>query len=51
MTTCGNFFTNSEQTELIRKALESLRLQRPEDAVQEALTLWVERERRRAKRS
>ena len=37
----------AEQTEFIRKALESGRLQRPEDAVQEALTLWVERERRR----
>jgi Arc/MetJ-type ribon-helix-helix transcriptional regulator len=36
-----------EQSEFIRFAIETGRLQRPEDAVQEALTLWVERERRR----
>jgi Arc/MetJ-type ribon-helix-helix transcriptional regulator len=36
-----------EQSEFIRIAIETGRLQRPEDAVQEALTLWVERERRR----
>jgi Arc/MetJ-type ribon-helix-helix transcriptional regulator len=36
-----------EQSEFIRMAIETGRLQRPEDAVQEALTLWVERERRR----
>ena len=37
----------AEQSEFIRKALETGRLRRPEDAVQEALTLWVEREPRR----
>jgi Arc/MetJ-type ribon-helix-helix transcriptional regulator len=36
-----------EQSEFIRMAIETGRLHRPEDAVQEALTLWVERERRR----
>jgi Arc/MetJ-type ribon-helix-helix transcriptional regulator len=37
-----------EQSDFVRLAIESGRLQRPEDAIQEALALWVERERRRA---
>ncbi len=36
-----------EQKAFIRQAIESGRLQREEDAVQEALSLWEERERRR----
>jgi Arc/MetJ-type ribon-helix-helix transcriptional regulator len=36
-----------EQQELINRAVAAGRLRRPEDAVQEALRLWVERERRR----
>jgi putative addiction module CopG family antidote len=38
----------SEQQDFVRKAIESGRFERAEDAVQAALTLWVERERRRA---
>ena len=37
-----------EQSEFIRHAIDAGRVQCPEDAIQEALTLWVERERRRA---
>jgi putative addiction module CopG family antidote len=37
-----------EQQDFVRKAVESGRFERAEDAVQAALTLWVERERRRA---
>jgi Arc/MetJ-type ribon-helix-helix transcriptional regulator len=37
-----------EQREFVRRAVESGRYERPEDAVQAAMTLWVERERRRA---
>jgi putative addiction module CopG family antidote len=37
-----------EQQDFVRKAVESGRFKRAEDAVQAALTLWVERERRRA---
>jgi Arc/MetJ-type ribon-helix-helix transcriptional regulator len=37
-----------EQSDFIRLAIEAGRLRGPEDAVQEALALWVERERRRA---
>jgi Arc/MetJ-type ribon-helix-helix transcriptional regulator len=37
-----------QQSDFIRLAIEAGRLQAPEDAVQEALSLWVERERRRA---
>lgn len=36
-----------DQQAFVREAIESGRLQRPEDAVQEALLLWEERERRR----
>jgi putative addiction module CopG family antidote len=37
-----------EQQDFVRQAVESGRFARAEDAVQAALTLWVERERRRA---
>jgi putative addiction module CopG family antidote len=37
-----------EQQDFIRQAVESGRFERAEDAVQAAMTLWVERERRRA---
>jgi Arc/MetJ-type ribon-helix-helix transcriptional regulator len=37
-----------DQTALIRQAIDAGRLGRPEEAVQEALSLWEERERRRA---
>jgi Arc/MetJ-type ribon-helix-helix transcriptional regulator len=36
-----------EQLELIERAVADGRLRRPEDAVREALALWIERERRR----
>ncbi len=36
-----------EQQDFVRQAVESGRFARAEDAVQAALTLWVERERRR----
>ena len=36
-----------EQQEFIRRAIQSGRLQSTEAAVEEALALWVERERRR----
>jgi putative addiction module CopG family antidote len=36
-----------EQKAFVRHAIESGRLQREEDAVREALSLWEERERRR----
>jgi Arc/MetJ-type ribon-helix-helix transcriptional regulator len=36
-----------DQEAFVRQAIESGRLQREEDAVQEALSLWEERERRR----
>jgi hypothetical protein len=36
-----------DQQALVRDAVESGRLQRPEQVVQEALSLWEERERRR----
>jgi Arc/MetJ-type ribon-helix-helix transcriptional regulator len=35
------------QEAFIRQAIESGRIHRPEDAVEEALSLWEERERRR----
>lgn len=38
----------ADQKAFIREAIESGRLRREEDAVQEALTLWEERERSRA---
>ena len=38
----------AEQQDFVRRAVESGRFARAEDAVQEALDLWVERERRRA---
>jgi putative addiction module CopG family antidote len=37
-----------DQQAFVRQAIESGRLQRAEDAVQEALALWEERERNRA---
>ena len=37
-----------DQQAFVRQAIESGRLQREEDAVKEALSLWEERERRRA---
>lgn len=37
-----------DQKAFVRQAIESGRLQREEDAVREALSLWEERERRRA---
>jgi len=37
-----------DQKAFVRDAIESGRLQREEEAVQEALTLWEERERTRA---
>jgi len=37
-----------DQTAFIRQAIDSGRLHRPEEAVREALSLWEERERRRA---
>jgi Arc/MetJ-type ribon-helix-helix transcriptional regulator len=36
-----------EQQDFVRQAVESGRFERPEDAVQAAMTLWVEHERRR----
>ena len=36
-----------DQQAFVRQAIESGRLQREEDAVKEALSLWEERERRR----
>ncbi|HEY6393653.1 MAG TPA: hypothetical protein VIX89_20390 [Bryobacteraceae bacterium] len=38
----------TDQRAFIRQAIESGRLQREEDAVKEALSLWEERERTRA---
>jgi Arc/MetJ-type ribon-helix-helix transcriptional regulator len=37
----------AEQTEFIRRAIETGRVKRSEEAVQQALVLWVERERLR----
>jgi Arc/MetJ-type ribon-helix-helix transcriptional regulator len=37
-----------EQQAFVRQAVESGRLQSPEDAAQEAFSLWAERERSRA---
>jgi Arc/MetJ-type ribon-helix-helix transcriptional regulator len=37
----------SEQQEFIRRAIETGRVKRTEEAVQQALELWVERERTR----
>jgi putative addiction module CopG family antidote len=37
-----------DQTAFIRQAIDAGRLSRPEEAVREALSLWEERERRRA---
>lgn len=37
-----------DQTAFIRQAIDAGRLHRPEEAVHEALSLWEERERRRA---
>jgi Arc/MetJ-type ribon-helix-helix transcriptional regulator len=36
-----------DQEAFIRQAIETGRLQREQDAVQEAMSLWEERERRR----
>jgi putative addiction module CopG family antidote len=38
----------ADQREFIRRAIETGRFHRAEDAVREALLLWEERERRRA---
>jgi Arc/MetJ-type ribon-helix-helix transcriptional regulator len=38
----------AEQQDFIRRAIESGRFERPEDAIRQAMALWVERERRRA---
>jgi len=37
-----------EQQDFVRRAVESGRFERAEDAVQAAIALWIERERRRA---
>jgi putative addiction module CopG family antidote len=37
-----------DQNAFVRQAIETGRLHRPEEAVREALSLWEERERRRA---
>ena len=37
-----------EQQDFVRQAIASGRFKRPEDAVQAAMELWVERERRRS---
>jgi Arc/MetJ-type ribon-helix-helix transcriptional regulator len=37
-----------DQAALVRQAIDAGRLDRPEEAVREALPLWEERERRRA---
>ncbi len=37
-----------DQEAFVRQAIESGRLHRPEDAVEQALSLWEERERERA---
>ena len=37
----------AEQQEFVRRALATGRLRREEDAVRQALDLWIERERRR----
>jgi Arc/MetJ-type ribon-helix-helix transcriptional regulator len=37
----------AEQREFIRRTIDSRRVHSPEDAVREALALWIERERRR----
>lgn len=39
---------NPDVEALVRRAVASGRLSRPEDAVQEALSLWAEQERRKA---
>jgi Arc/MetJ-type ribon-helix-helix transcriptional regulator len=36
-----------EQSDFIRRAIDDGRLRRAEDAIQEGLELWIERERRR----
>jgi Arc/MetJ-type ribon-helix-helix transcriptional regulator len=40
-------FTPDQQS-LVQRAIESGRFRRPEDAAQEAFSLWAERERRRS---
>ena len=37
-----------EQQDFVRQAVASGRFERPEDAVKAAITLWIERERRRS---
>jgi Arc/MetJ-type ribon-helix-helix transcriptional regulator len=41
-------YLTPDQAAFIRQAIEAGRLHRPEEAVREALSLWEERERRRA---
>jgi putative addiction module CopG family antidote len=38
---------NAEQREFVRRAVETGRVRREEDAVKQALSLWIERERQR----
>ncbi|HEX3883106.1 MAG TPA: hypothetical protein VHW66_10645 [Stellaceae bacterium] len=38
---------NTEQREFVRRAVETGRVRREEDAVKQALSLWIERERQR----
>jgi Arc/MetJ-type ribon-helix-helix transcriptional regulator len=38
---------NAEQKEFVRRAVETGRARKEEDAIKQALDLWVERERRR----
>jgi hypothetical protein len=39
-----------EQQQVVQQAIQSGRIRRPEEAAQEAFSLWVERERTQAKR-
>lgn len=38
---------NAEQKEFVRRAVETGRARKEEDAIKQALDLWIERERRR----
>jgi Arc/MetJ-type ribon-helix-helix transcriptional regulator len=38
---------NAEQREFVRRAVETGRVRREEDAIKQALSLWIERERQR----
>lgn len=41
------FKLTPEESDLIRRAIDTGRVKHPEDAVHQALELWIERERRR----